>query len=229
MSGKTILGILVGFVLLLVVAYYAMPNPGKKALEGEEIAVNNVSSWRIRTEISRDGRLLVSRTHVANCPDKEHIVERGMDNIAEYIRIGDDMYYRKGNMKWVKGTPGPDLFAPFPTPRPCMTNPNEPSTMPAGGAEEMKQWIESDIKEGRISKGEVQEEKGGTCREWTVTRFTPRNQIGTYRVCLGETDSLPRYMKAPGDNFSIYFEWDPSVLIDPPDMNASVAQMPVMP
>ncbi len=229
MSGKGVLGIAAGIILLLVVAYYAMPNPGKKAFQKEEIVMNGVSSWRIHTEISRNGKVFLSRTHVAVCPDKERIMERGMDNFAEYVRIGDEIYYRKGNLKWVKGTPGSDLFTPFPTPRPCLTNPNEPSTNPPGGEEEIKQWIEEDIKDGRISKGEAQELKGEKCQEWNVTRFTTQNRLGSYNACIRESDGLPVYWKSAGENFGIYFEWDPTIPIQPPDMNASGIQFPEMP
>lgn len=229
MSGKGILGIAAAGVLLLIVAYYAVPNPGKKALESEAIAVNNVSSWRIRTEVSVNGKLYLTRVHVASCPDREHILENGPNNFGEYIRIGDEIYFRDGSMKWVKGTPGPDLFTPFPTPRPCLTNPNEPSTNLPGGAEEMRQWIEADVKEGTISKGEVQNFKGTNCREWSVTRITSRNQLGSYRVCLNETSHLPVYWIGAGDRFGMYFEWDPSLSITPPDMNVSKWEMPQMP
>ena len=229
MSGKGVLGIAAGVILLLAVAYYAMPNPGKKTLRGEAIAMNNVTSWRIRTEVSVNGRLYLTRTHVAQCPDKERIMEMGPESMAEYVRIGDDIYYRKNGVKWVKGTPGPDLFTPFPTPRPCLTNPNEPSSNPPGGAEEIKQWIESDASDGSISKGEIAEFKGTKCREWSVTRMTARNSLGSYTACLRETDDLPVYWKAPGDRFGIYFEWDPSVVIEAPDLNANDMKMPTMP
>ena len=229
MSGKGVLGIATIVILLFAVAYYAMPNPGKKAFQKEEIVMNGVSSWRIHTEVSRNSKVYISRTHVAECPDKEKIVEWGLDNLAEYVRLGDDIYYRKGNMKWVKGTPGPDLFTPFPTPRPCLTNPNEPTTNPPGGEEEIKQWIESDIKDGHISKGEMQEFKGAACREWNVTRITAQNRLGSYNACIREMDGLPVYWKSANENFGIYFEWDPTVRIEPPDMNASAMQLPEMP
>jgi len=229
MSGKGMLGIAGVIILLLAVAYYALPNPGKKAFEKEEIVMNGVTSWRIHSEVSRNGKVYISRTHVAECPDKERIMERGLDNFSEYIRLGDDIYYRKGNMKWVKGTPGPDLFTPFPTPRPCLSNPNEPSTNPPGGEEETKQWIESDIKEGRISKGEMQEFKGATCREWNVSRITAENRLGSYNACIREGDGLPVYWKSLNENFGIYFEWDPTIRIQPPDLSQSGMQLPEMP
>jgi hypothetical protein len=220
MSGKGVAGIAVGVVILLVIAYYAIPNPGKKALQREEIALDDVSSWRINTSISRDGRPLVSRTHAASCPNKEHIIETAMLDFAEYIRIGDDIYYRKDSYTWVKGTPGPDLFAPLPTPRPCLSNPGEPSTRPPGGAEEMRRALETDIKDGHIEKGEVKDNGSNPCREWSVMRFTETNKLGSYTTCLSETDNLPRYIRAANDNFNISFEWNPSVTIEAPDMNS---------
>jgi hypothetical protein len=220
MSGKVVIGIAIGFVLLMVIAYNVIPNPGKKALQREETALEDVSSWRISTSISRDGRPVVSRAHAASCPNKEHIVESAMSDFAEYIRIGDDVYYRKDSYTWVKGTPGPDLFAPLPSPRPCLTNPGEPSTRPPGGAEEMRLALETDIKDGKIEKGEVRDNGGSPCREWTVMRFTQNNKLGSYTTCLSETDNLPRYIRASNDNFNMTFEWNPSVPIEPPDMNS---------
>jgi hypothetical protein len=220
MSGKGVAAIAVGVVLLLVIAYYAIPNPGKKALQREELALEDVSSWRISTTISQNSRPVVRRSHVASCPNKEHIVEMAMSDFAEYIRIGDDIYYRKNSYAWVKGTPGPDLFAPLPTPRPCLSNPGEPDSRPPGGAEEMRLALEIDIKDGHIEKGEPQENRGNPCREWSVMRFTETNKLGSYTTCLSETDNLPRYIRAGNDNFSIYFEWNPTVTIEAPDMNS---------
>ena len=220
MSGKGVAGIAAGMVLLLVIAYYAIPNPGKKALQREEIALDDVTSWRISTVISQNSRPVVSRTHVGSCPNKEHIVEEAMSDFAEYIRIGDDIYYRKNSYTWVQGTPGPDLFAPLPTPRPCLSNPGEPSTRPPGGAEEMRLALEIDIKDGHIEKGEVKDHRGSPCREWSVRRFTETNKLGSYTTCLSETDNLPRYIRGANENFNMYFEWNPTVTIEPPDMNS---------
>jgi hypothetical protein len=220
MSAKGVAGIGLAIVLLLVIAYYAIPNPGKKALQREELALDDVSSWRISLEISRNSRPYIRRSHSASCPDKEHILETAMGDFAEYIRIGDDIYYRKNAYAWVKGTPGPDLFTPLPTPRPCLSNPGEPSSRPPGGAEEMRLALETDIKEGHIEKGEVKANDGNPCREWSIMRFTETNKLGSYTTCLSETDNLPRYIRAANDNFHLYFEWNPSVDIEAPDMNS---------
>jgi hypothetical protein len=229
MSAKGFGGLFLGFVVLLVLVYYMIPKPGKKALVQEQIALNDVSSWRIRMEISQNGMLVVNRTHAAVCPDKEHIVERAAGAFAEYLRLGDDIYYRKNNMKWVKGKPGPDLFVPVPSPRPCLTNPGEPSSQPAGGTEEMRLALEGDIQDGKIDKGEVQQSKQGPCQEWTITRFTERNQLGSYTTCLGPTDYLPRYIKSANERFAMYFEWNPALSIEPPDVNTPESRTPMMP
>jgi hypothetical protein len=228
MGLKGVIGIAVGGILLLVVAYYSIPNPGKKALKREELALEDVNSWRISTQISRNSRPYLTRVQVASCPDKEHILENAMENFAEYIRIGDDIYYRKNSYAWVKGTPGPDLFTPLPSPRPCLSNPGEPSSRPPGGAEEMRLALETDIKDGNILKGEVKDNSGSPCREWSITRFTENNRLGSYTVCLSETDNLPRYIRAGNDNFNMYFEWNPSLTIEAPDMTSRFGAPPKM-
>src|SRR4030088_1988111 len=110
MSPKALLGILTGIILIVLVVYYSLPRSGKATLEAEVAAMNGAQSWRIRTELRQKNKVDVIRTHVAISPDKEHIVEEILGITAEYIRIGDDIYYRKGNTPWVKGTPNGNLF-----------------------------------------------------------------------------------------------------------------------
>jgi len=66
--------------------------------------------------------------------------------------------------------------------------------------------VESDMKDGHIEAGEKKDDKGSSCQEWSVTRFTERNQLGSYVTCLG-ADNLPRYLRSANENFNIYFEW----------------------
>jgi hypothetical protein len=228
MSTKGLVGIVVGLVLLLIVAYYSIPNPGKKALHQEEIALSDVSSWRTYTEVSKNGRPKIKRTYAAQCPDKEHILERDMGDLAEYIRIGDDTYYRKNGYQWVKGSPGPDLFQPLPMPRPCLSDPGEPTSRPPGGAEEMRLALETDIKDGHIEKGEKISANGRACQEWSVTRFTESNRLGNYITCLNEKDNLPGYIRDASENFRMSFEWNPSLTIEAPDVD-SPGTMPTSP
>ena len=77
MSAKALVGILAGIVLLVMLLYFSLPKSGRQALESEVAAMNSALSWRIRTEMTLTGGV-VTRTHVAICPDKEHIVEQGL-------------------------------------------------------------------------------------------------------------------------------------------------------
>jgi hypothetical protein len=227
MGTKVAVGTLLGVILLIIVLYFAFPNPGKKALQHEQLALNDVTSWRIATQISKNSRPKVSRTHVAICPDKEHILENDEGDFSEYIRIGDDEYYRKNTYQWIKGAPGPDLFLPLPTPRPCLSNPGEPSSRPPGGAEEMRLALEGDIKEGKIDKGQKKDYRGSPCQEWTIMRFGG-SKLGSYTTCLSESDNLPRYIRDVTENFYMYFEWGPSLTIEPPDLTPP-GKMPTAP
>ena len=220
MSMKVVIGIVGGLFVLVVAVIFAIPDPGKKALRQEETALQGVSGWRVRTQVSKNGRPMVQRVYAAVCPDKEHVIEEAMENFAEYVRIGDDEYYRKNSYTWVKGSPGPDLLAPLPAPRPCLSNPGEPSSRPPGGAEEMRLALEMDIKDGQIMRGQVKPNSGSPCREWSITRFTERNRLGTYTACLSETTNLPMYVLAMNENFNMSFQWNPAVEIEAPDMNS---------
>ena len=217
MDAKAKIGIAVGVVLGAVVVGYAIPNSGKNALRREQLAMNGVTSWRIITQVSKNGRPKISRSYAAQCPDKEHILENAEMDFAEYIRIGDDVFYRKNSYEWVRGTPGADLFVRLPMPRPCLSNPGEPSSRPRGGAEEMRLALENDIKDGHIEKGEKKQDHGSTCQEWSVTRFQ-NDRLASYITCLSETNNLPVYTRDAGEDFHMYYEWGPSVVIEAPDL-----------
>jgi hypothetical protein len=223
MSPKALTGILTGIIFLVVVVYYSLPKSGKQALKAEVNSMNDAQSWRIRTEMQSMGGA-VTRTHAAICPDKEHVVEEGRGLASEYIRIGDDIYYRRGATEWKRGIPNSSyFFMNILTARPCLTNPNEPNAKVAGGSEELRQWIEEDIKLARITKGDEKFENDESCREWTVTRVQTvqlRSLKQEYVVCINEKDHLPRTMTATG-GFVTHYEWNPSLVIEAPDMSAT--------
>ena len=228
MSAKGVLGIIVGVFVLIIVIYLAVPNPGKKALQREQTAMEDVTSWRIVTQVSKNSRPVIGRTYAAQCPNKEHVLEQNEGDFSEYIRVGDQEFYRKNSYQWIKGAPGPDLFVALPTPRPCLSNPGEPSSRPPGGAEAMRLALEADIKDGSIEKGEKREYKGSPCQEWSVTRFSG-DRLGSYVTCLRESDSLPLYTRNPAtDDFRMYYEWGTSVTVDAPDLD-SPGQKPALP
>lgn len=218
----TLIGILAGIVLLVVAVYYSLPKSGKAVLEAEVAAMNGAQSWRIRTEMHGMGGV-ITRTHVAICPDREHIVEEGSGAASEYIRIGDDIYWRKGATVWNRGMPRSSyFFANILTARPCLTNP-KPYTNEADGSQELREWIDEDVKRARITKGELKFENDESCREWIVTRIE-RAQLRTlkqeYVVCISETDHLPRKMRTSDGTFVTTYEWNPKITIEEPDRSA---------
>ena len=230
MNAKTLIGILAGIVAFVAVVYYRLPKPGKAALEAEVAAMNGAESWRIRTEMHGMAGV-ITRTHVAICPHKEHIVEEGSGLASEYIRIGDAIYYRKGATPWKLGMPTSSyFFANILTARPCLTNP-KPYTNEADGSEELRQWIAEDIKQARITKGDLKFENDEQCREWKVTRLEPaqlRTLKQEYVVCIGEIDHLPRAMRTADGALVTRYEWNPKITIEEPDRNASPSE-PVAP
>jgi len=229
MSVKILIGILSGIVLLVVCVYCSLPRSGKQVLESEVAAMNSARSWRIQTEMTLTGGV-VTRTHVAICPDKEHIVEQGLGPASEYLRIGDEIYWRKGATPWKKGMPTSSyFFANILTARPCLTNP-KPYTNEANGAEELRQWIANDVRLGKITKGDRKFEVDYDCQEWKVTQEqTVKYHYfeKEYVVCINETDHLPRTMTATG-GYSTKYEWNIPLTIETPDLNVESGE-PVAP
>jgi len=225
MSPKALTGILAGIVLLVMAVYFSLPKSGRRVLQSEVAAMNSARSWRIQTEMTLTGGV-VKRTHVAICPDKEHIVEQGLGPASEYVRIGDEIYWRKGAAPWQKGMPrGTYFFANVLTARPCLTNP-KPYTNEADGSEELQQWIADDVRLGKITKGDRKFEVDYDCQEWKVTEEQTAGfsySRKEYVVCISETDHLPRTMKATG-GFSTKYEWNIPLTIEPPDLNAEPSE-----
>lgn len=230
---QTMIGILAGIMLLVVCVYFLLPKSGKQALESEVSAMNSAQSWRITTEINGTGGGGVTRTHVGICPDKEHIVEVGQAGLAgasEYIRIGDDIYWRKGASPWKKGMPTSSyFFVNILTARPCLTNP-KPYTKEADGAEELRQWIADDVRTAKITKGNPKFEVDYDCQDWKVTQEQTvafHYFKKEYVVCINDKDHLPRTMTATG-GYATKYEWNIPLTIEAPDLNA-LPQEPVVP
>jgi hypothetical protein len=166
----------------------------------------------------------VTRTHVAICPDREQIVEQGEGPApaSEYIRTGDDIYWRKGATQWKKGMPtNTYFFANILTARPCLTNP-KPYTKEANGAEELRQWIAEDVRLAKITKGDLKFESDYDCQEWKVTQeqtLAYHYYKKEYVVCINEKDHLPRTMTATG-GYVTHYDWNIPLKIEAPDLNA---------
>jgi len=216
MSLKTV-GIGLAVIFVVVVGIAMIPNPGKRALQREQQALSEVTSWRITTQVSKNSRPYIQRTYAAVCPDREHLLEYAQGDLAEYIRVGDDEYYRKNTYQWVKGSPGPDLVVALPAPRFCLSNPGEPSSNPPGGAETIRLELEAEMKDGQIEKGALKSSPKNPCQEWTVTRMM-NSRLGNYITCLSLTTYLPVYTRNASEDFYMYYEWGAPVTIEAPDL-----------
>jgi len=75
------------------------------------------------------------------------------------------------------------------------------------------------VREARITKGDLKDDEGVSCREWTVARQYARAVTQGYVVCLGEGDCLPRYANAGRGTFLTRYEWNPTLTIEAPDMS----------
>jgi hypothetical protein len=208
MSAK--MTVVLAAILLVCVSagWWLSRNPGKKEFELEQKALENVTSWKITTQASRRSVPLFTRVHEAVCPDRERIVETAHFEQVEYIRIGEDVRYRKGNSEWISGMPSRDLFTAIPSPRPCLTDPGQPSSQPPGGAEEMRLAIQNDISRGNIEKGEIETIEEVPCRNWHVRVITEQSRMGSYNVCISESDHLPRQIQSTNQDFTIRFQWN---------------------
>lgn len=208
-------------VAVLVVVYALTENPGKKEFKKQIDAIDHVQSWKMEMDISSNGRMMAWRTHEAQCPDTEHITEQGLDSTGEFIRLADDVYYRKNGAAWVQDakTP-PDLFMGIVTPRPCMSNPGGSKTAGDSGDTEWKDELKRAIKDGSFQKGDLDTVRGESCRNWQVSSMNARGQLVAYTMCINEQDHLPRRMQMARENVNIYFKWNIPVEVKPPDMTA---------
>lgn len=210
---------LLGIAVLLVAIYVLTANPGKKEFQKQIEAIDRVQSWKMDLQISSNGRLLAWRAHEAQCPDIEHITERGMGSSGEFIRLANDVYYRRNGGPWVQdaNTP-PDLFMNLVTPRPCMSNPGGSKTAPGSGDTEWKDELKRAIKDGSFQKREMDTVQGESCRNWQVSWMNARGQMVAYTMCIDEQDHLPRRIQMARENINMYFKWNVPVDVKPPDM-----------
>jgi len=209
---------IIGIIAIIVLIIFATVSPGKKELKKQLVALDTVKSWKMDLQVSSNGRLLVQRTHEAQCPDMEHITEQGLVGSAEFIRMSNLVYYRKNGQPWVQDANTPqDLFMPFVTPRPCMSNPGGTTTSPDSGDTEWKTELNRAIKDGTFTMGDMETVRGTPCRNWQVSWMNARNQLVAYTMCINEQDHLPRRMQMLRENVNMYFTWNVPVEVTAPN------------
>jgi hypothetical protein len=207
-----------GALVLLFVFTHFFTGEGEKEFKRTQKAVKAVSSWRVRSQVSVNGRLMLDRIHEAKCPDQEHIAENSGQGSSEYTRIGDSMYWRRAPQMWSESKSPDDLFQPMATPRPCMTNPAQFANE-KNGIDEMQEYLQQVIDQGSFAKGDLQMVGNDQCRDWTVMAMNERRQLVSTTFCISEVDHLPRRMQSVGEVLTITYDWNLPIVVEKPDLN----------
>ncbi len=214
---QQLIAYIVGAVVLAALIYHFVGNPGEREFKAQQTAIRGVKSWKMTAQISNNGRLVLNRIHEANCPDKEHITENSMGGYGEYLRVGDDTYWNRDQHTWTEGKAPADLFQPFPTPRPCLTNPAG-YTGEINGIDEMDQYLQQIIVKGDIEKGAVEQVGGQSCRNWTAMAMNEQHRLVATTFCINEQDHLPLRVQM-GGSINLAYQWNLPVKIEKPDLN----------
>jgi hypothetical protein len=189
-------------------------------------AISRTKSWRLRLEPT-DPKLPKEWMVIeAIPPDREHgwqHVDRApAKGNLEYIRIGDDRYFRGDAMfghqaapQWIKLIPRdfPPLDGFFEL-RLHLTNPRTIGY--SFDSVETSLWANYHGLEMRVTG--LKTYSGHTCREWSYTwKIKETGQIMHDTLCLGISDHLPYHLTTSGGWAEATYEWNPRVSVDVPD------------
>ena len=224
---------LLGVALTTVAALVATNWPAVRAdyaLVRSDWAVSRAKSWRMRLQTT-DSRFPTEWTVIeAIPPNREHGWQRVDHDVPdlkyiagnlEYIRIGDDRYFRGDAMfghraapQWVKLIPRdfPPLGGPFDL-RLHLTNPRTIGY--SFDSVETSLW--SIFHNLQMRPVGLKNYAGHTCLEWTYTwRVKETGQPINDSLCIGTSDHLPYHLTTGGGGEEATYEWNPSVSVDAP-------------
>src|SRR5882762_10065343 len=199
-------------------------------------AISRAKSWRMLLQ-STDPKLPKEwMTIEAVPPDREHgwqhvdrTVEAGdsksirIAGELEYIRVGDDRYFRgdamfghKGSSQWIKLIPRdfPPLDGFFEL-RLHMSNPRTIGY--SFDSIETSFW--SNYHGIQMQSAGVKTYSGHPCLEWSynwIIEETSRVMHDT--VCVGTFDHLPYHLTTSGGWAEVTYEWNPQVSVDAPTL-----------
>jgi hypothetical protein len=83
----------------------------------------------------------------------------------------------------------------------------------------MRLSLQHDFEDGSFEKGDLQRVAGASCREWKVLVTTAQNRMGSYNICIGEQDHLPRRIQSLNQDVTIQFEWNVPVSVQAPELS----------
>jgi hypothetical protein len=212
--------------------YLVVGDQGGKEFRREKEALKSVKSWKMHMEVSRKGKLIISRDHEANCPDQELIKEEVIQPISEadggeYLRVGDDVYFKSPYAtKWLAAKPPEKLFTPLTSFRPCLTNPAIYAGEGLDGIQEMDAVLQAAIDKGNISKGDLVTVGADQCRNWSATALYEKRLLG-FTACISEQDHLPRRYTFANEAITMDYTWNVPVSIERPDPGVIQAAQPL--
>ena len=197
-------------------------------------AISMTKCWRMRLETT-DPKLPKEWMVIeAIPPDREHgwqhvdrsaqVGESKTIRIAgdlEYIRIGDDRYFRGDAIfgraaapQWIRLIPRdfPPLDGFFEL-RLHMSNPRTIGY--SFDSIETSLW--SNYHGVKMRPEGLKTYSGHTCREWSYTwKIEETGQVMHDTLCVGTSDHLPYHLTASGGWAEVTYEWDPEVSVNAP-------------
>jgi len=225
-------------VLGIVLEMWGRVRPDHQELLRADLAISRVRSWRMRIieshpsartgQIPNRGSLVVE----AILPDREHAWQHvdsyagGLDSTTirtldqEYIRIGDDRYFRGGRTPSRPAAPTWIRLEPRDMP-------------PVGGLFELRfhltnprtigysfDWVETTVwsvyHRALLRVNGLNTYSGHACREWICEWQNKEGPPMRDTLCIGVADHLPHHLTMSGGGFEVDYEWDPPIVITVP-------------
>lgn len=229
-----ILLVLLAVVLTTVAALVATNWPAVRAnceLARSDWAVSRAKSWRMRLQTT-DSRFPREWMVIeAIPPNREHgwqRVDRAVPNLKyiagnlEYIRIGDDRYFRGDAMfghsaapQWVKLIPRD--FPPLDGPLQLRLHLTNPRTI-GYSFDSVETSLWSIFHKLQMRPVGLKNYAGHECLEWAYTwKVKETGQLITDSLCIGTSDHLPYRLTWGSGWAEVTYEWNPSVSIDVPE------------
>jgi len=195
-------------------------------------AISDTKSWRMRLQTTDSKLPKVWMVIEAIPPDREHgwqHVDRSAEvgdskaiRIAgdlEYVRIGDDRYFRGDAMfnhgearQWIKLIPRD--FPPLDGFFELRLHLSNPRTIGYHfDSIETSLWSQNHGVDMRTVG--LKTYAGHSCVEWNL-RWKIEDRIMNDTLCIGTSDHLPYHLTASGGWAEATYEWDPNIAIESP-------------
>jgi hypothetical protein len=228
--------VVLGYVAILVACRGVRAD--RAELVQSDLAISRAKSWRLRINpISRPikaGQTFDRSWMVIEAipPDREHGWQHVDSNVAnvgsiltrtvadlEYIRIGDNRYFRGGATPGRPATPSWTKLSPRDMPplggfyslRLHLTNPRTIGY----SFDQVETTMLSNYLRVRMLPRKLKTYSNHACREWDFDWFAKDLPMHD-SVCIGITDHLPYHLTLSGGWGEATYEWNPQISIDTP-------------